>query len=96
MSELVPTRFPPLFGEDYLSALLLRMVLEHCGTMKACELSDFTIEANADAIRALADAGLIRIVDEANGRIRATPLPSAETLIARYQADKVQPYSNPS
>jgi hypothetical protein len=89
-------RLPILFGADYLYVLLLRMVLQHCGSMQAAELSDFAIEANADAIRALADAGFIRIVDQTDGRIRATVLPSAETLIARYLAEKAQSYSSPS
>jgi hypothetical protein len=78
----------PLFGEDYFFALLLRMVLEHCSTMTAGELSSFAIEANADAMQALAEAGLIKTFDQTDGRIRATVLPAAEKLIAGFLADK--------
>ena len=77
-----------LFGEDYFFALLLRMVLEHCSTMTAGELSSFSIEANADAMQALAEAGLIETFDQTDGRIRATVLPAAEKLIAKFLADK--------
>jgi hypothetical protein len=73
-----------LFGEDYFFAPLLRMVLEHCGTMTAGELSSFAIEANSDAMQALAKAGFIEILDQTDGRIRATVLPAAETLIAGF------------
>jgi hypothetical protein len=77
-----------LFGEGYFFALLLRMVLEHCSTMKAGELSSFTVEANADAMQALAKAGFIETFDQTDRRIRATVLPAAEKLIARFLADK--------
>jgi hypothetical protein len=78
----------PLFGEDYFFALLLRMVLEHCSTMTPGELSSFAIEANADAMRALAEAGFIETFDQTEGRIRAAVLPAAEKLIAGFLADK--------
>jgi hypothetical protein len=77
-----------LFGEDYFFALLLRMVLEHCSTMKAGELSSFAIQANADAMQALAEAGFIETFDQTDGRIRATVLPAADKLIAGLLADK--------
>jgi len=64
------------------------MVLEHCSTMTAGELSSFAIEANADAMQALAEAGLIKTFDQTDGRIRATVLPAAEKLIAGFLADK--------
>ena len=85
---------PPLFGEDYVTAILLRMVLEHCSTTDAGELDSFGIEANADAMRDLAQAGFIEIVEQTGERIRATVLPEAEALVARFLADKAAGRSN--
>ncbi len=83
------TERPSVFrGEEFLFALLLRMVLEHCNTTIAGELKSFEIEANADALKALADAGYIEIVEQADNRIRATVLPAADELAARLLADK--------
>lgn len=84
MSDL-PAR---LFGEDYFFALLLRMVQEYCSTMNTGELKSFGIEANADAMRALAEAGFIEIVEQTGERIRAVVLPAAEELVTRLRADK--------
>jgi hypothetical protein len=78
-----------LFGEDYFFALLFRMVQEHCSTMNAGELNSFEIEANADAMRALAEAGFIEIVEQTSEHIRAVVLPAAEALVARLLAGKV-------
>jgi hypothetical protein len=80
---------PSIFrGEEFLFALLLRMVQEHCSTMIAGELKSFEIEANADALKALAKAGYIDIVEQADNRIRATILPAADELADRLQAHK--------
>jgi hypothetical protein len=80
---------PSVFrGEEFLFALLLRMVQEHCNTTVAGELKSFEIEANADAIKALADAGYIEIIEQADNRVRATLLPAADALAARLLADK--------
>jgi hypothetical protein len=78
----------PLFGEDYTVALLLRMVLEHCSAIDAGELDSFGIEANADAMRDLARAGFIEIVEHTGERIRAKVLPEAEELVTRLLTDK--------
>jgi hypothetical protein len=51
-------------------------------------LSSFAIEANADAMQALAEAGFIETFDQTDGRVRAKVLPTAEKLIAKYLADK--------
>jgi len=77
---------PPFLGEDYLFALLLRMVQEHCSTVTAGALDSFGLEAHADAMRALGDAGYIEITEQNGPHIRATILPAAETLVARFLA----------
>lgn len=80
---------PSIFrGEEFLFALLLRMVQEHCSTMIAGELKSFGIAANADALKALANAGYVEIVEQADNRIRATVLPAGDELAARLSADK--------
>jgi hypothetical protein len=61
----------PLLGEDYLSALLLRLVLEHCRTMNSGELDSFEIEANADAMRESWDAALARRLYDAGATYKA-------------------------
>jgi hypothetical protein len=76
------------FGEEFLLALLLHMVQEHCTTMIAGELKSFEIEANADAMKALAEAGYIEIVEQAGNRVRATVLPAADELATRFQTHK--------
>jgi hypothetical protein len=79
---------PSIFrGEEFLFALLLRMVQEYCSTTIAGELKSFEIETNADAMKALAEAGCIEIVEQADNRIRANVLPSADELAARLLAD---------
>ena len=78
----------PLRGEDFLFALLLRIVLEHCSTTTEGELKSFRVEAHADAMEALAEAGYIEIVEQGSSGIRATTLPLGETLIARLLAEK--------
>jgi hypothetical protein len=88
LKESLTERSPPLCGENYIFALLLRMVQEHCGTMNVGEIDSYAIEANADAMTALADAGFIEIVGQADGRMRATVLPKGEALAARFLAEK--------
>lgn len=78
----------PLFGEDYFFALLLRMVQEHCGTMNAGEVDSYGIEANADAMKTLAEAGFIEVAERVDGRMRATVLPKGEALLARFLAER--------
>jgi hypothetical protein len=81
-------RPPPLFGEECVFALLFRMVQDHCSTMNAGELKSFGIEANADAMKALAESGFIEIVEQAENGIRAMVLPAGETLAARFVTEK--------
>jgi hypothetical protein len=44
-------RPPPLFGEEYVFALLFRTVQDQCSTMNAGEFKSFGIETNADAVQ---------------------------------------------
>ena len=67
---------------DRLRAALLRMVLEHCPKDKGI-LDGAAVHANTEAIRLLAEAGLVRIDDDADDRVHATVLPEAEALLAR-------------
>lgn len=75
-------------GEDYLSALLLRMVMDHCATMNDGELSSFAIEIHADALQALAESGLIEIIERDGAQIRAKVLPAADELVTRFLSDR--------
>ncbi len=61
-------RQPQLLGEDWLAALLLQMVLQHCGTAQPDELDSYAITANADAMTALHELGYIEITDQAGRR----------------------------
>jgi uncharacterized protein YodC (DUF2158 family) len=70
--------------DDRLRAALLRMVLEHCSEEKGI-LESVALHANTDAIRLLAEAGLVRIDDEANGGVRATVLPEADAFLVRME-----------
>ena len=44
---------PPLLGEEWVTALLLKMVVEHCATGKPYDLSSHGIAANEDAMHEL-------------------------------------------
>jgi hypothetical protein len=66
--------------EDWLLGALLRMVLEHCAGPEGT-LDSWAINANAEAMRLLAEAGLIRIDSEADGRVRATVLPEPDAFL---------------
>jgi hypothetical protein len=68
-------------GEDELTAALLRMVLQHCGST-GNTLDSGAITANAEAMKILADDGLIRINEEFGRRVHATVLPEAEAFLA--------------
>jgi hypothetical protein len=78
----------PLFGEGYVFALLFRLVQDHCGTTNAGELKSFGIGANGDAMKALAQAGFIEILDQADNDIRAVVIPAADALVARFLAER--------
>jgi len=68
-------------GEDELAAALLRMVLQHCRTA-GDTLDSGALTANAEAMKILADDGLIRIDEEFGRHVRATVLPEAEAFLA--------------
>lgn len=57
--------------EQWLTATLLRMVLEGCANLKGA-LDSFGWPAAAEAMRCLAQAGFIQTDDESGGQVRAT------------------------
>ncbi|HEX3984772.1 MAG TPA: hypothetical protein VHX12_13840 [Acidisoma sp.] len=88
LKEIPTDRLPSLFGEDYVFALLLRMVREHCSTMTASEVDSYGVEAHADAMRSLVEAGFIEIIEQTNGRMRAKMHPKGEELVAQFLAER--------
>jgi len=78
---------PDILGpEDWLFSALLDMVIAHCQTSEN-KLDSFTgWPANANAMRLLAEAGLIEITSDSEGRIKAKPLPAASAATARAEA----------
>ena len=74
-----------LTSEDRLLSALLDMVIAHCETSEN-KLDSFTgWPANANAMRLLAEAGLIEITSDSEGRIKAKPLPAASAATARAE-----------
>jgi hypothetical protein len=67
--------------EEQLSAVLLRMVLDHCARPEGT-LDSFGRLANAEAMRVLAEDGFIRIDEDSGNRLRATVMPQAESFLA--------------
>ena len=61
-------------SEDWLLAILFRLVLDHCARPEGT-LDSYERQANAEAMRLLADAGFIRVDEDVGGRVRATVLP---------------------
>jgi len=78
---------PSLFGEEWVTALLLQMVVEHCRIMgRTDELNSAGIAANEDAIREL-DGDLIEITHETHDRIFAKVTAEGRALLERLQAE---------
>lgn len=73
-------------SEDWLFSALLDMVVAHCTTSENRLDSFVGWPANENAMRLLADAGLIEITGECEGRIEAKLLPAASALTARVAA----------
>lgn len=84
MSSEGPAPDLPLRGEDYLHALLLAMLVQHC-EIAAVELDSDAIRANADAMDACAEAGLIDITAQAGGRRIGVVRPEGWTLLHRLR-----------
>jgi uncharacterized protein (DUF433 family) len=86
---------PPLWGEDSLSALLLAMLLQHSETATRGELDSYAITANADAMIACAEDGLIEVTEQAGRRIFAKVTPEGWALLERLRVEqeREQPYS---
>jgi hypothetical protein len=72
--------------EDWLFSALLDMVVAHCGRSEGKLDSFVGWPANENAMRLLAEAGLIEITSDREGRIEAKPLPAASALTARVEA----------
>ena len=82
---------PPLmFGEGEPTALLLAMVLQHCGTAQPDELDSYATTANADAMAALAESGHIAITTEFGRRITGRLTFSGRLLLASLRATQEQ------
>ena len=80
---------PPLmFGEGEPTALLLQMVLHHCGTAQRGELDSHGIAANDEAMRALHESGDIEITAERDERIFAKVTPDGWTLLDSLRAER--------
>jgi hypothetical protein len=80
---------PPLmFGEGEPTALLLQMVLHHCGTPHRGELDSREIAANAEALTMLAEDGYVEITEQAGPRIFAKVTPDGWTLLASLRAEQ--------
>ena len=72
--------------EDYLSALLLAMLLEHCRTASTAtggELFSRGIAADTHAMLHCAEAGLIEITKQLGPRVFAVVLPEGWALLER-------------
>jgi hypothetical protein len=77
----------PLFGEEWVTALLLQMLVEHCRIMgRTDELNSAGIAANEDAMREL-DGELIEITHETHDRIFAKVTAEGRALLERLQAE---------
>jgi hypothetical protein len=74
-----------LSSEDWLFSALLDMVIAHCERSEN-KLDSFGWPANETAMRLLAEAGLIEIKSDVDGRIMADVLPAAGALTARGAA----------
>jgi uncharacterized protein (DUF433 family) len=81
---------PPLmFGEGEPTALLLAMVLHHCGTAGPAELDSYGVKVNVDAMRMLHQDGYIEIIDDECGdRIAAKLTFPGRLLIPSLRAEQ--------
>ena len=75
-----------LTAEDRLLAALLDMVIAHCERSENKLDSFVGWPANENAMRLLAEAELIEITSDSDGRIEAKRLPAASALTARVEA----------
>ena len=81
---------PLMFGEGEPTALLLAMVAHHCSTAQPDELDSHGIEANAEAMMMLHDAGYIEITNRDGERIFANLLPAGRTLLESLRGEQEQ------
>jgi hypothetical protein len=88
--EVSDTWQGPWFGEEPAAALLLVMVLHHCGTEQPDRLDSKAIPANAEAMIACAEDGYIDLTGESDGRLFAVVLPEARALIKRHRAEQAK------
>jgi hypothetical protein len=76
----------PFRGEEWLAALLLQMVMQHCEMAKPGELDSYAITANADAMREL-DGDLIEITEQFGRRVFAKVTPKGRAMLDRLRAE---------
>jgi hypothetical protein len=75
-------------GEEYLSALLLAMVLQHCESPRfSGQLDSYAITANADAMICCAEDGYIELTAAAGRRICAVVTPEGQALLERLRVE---------
>ena len=79
----------PLFGEQWVAALLLQMVVHHCATAPADHLDTHNIRANAEALIELSYGGEVEIIDEAGDDITAKLTPRGRALLERLRAGRL-------
>jgi hypothetical protein len=90
MGNDLPTTDLTFRGEEYLSALLLAIVLRHCGTATRGELDSRGIKANDDAMISCAEDGFIDLTGQEGGRLFGAVRPEGWALLERLRADQAK------
>jgi hypothetical protein len=90
MNDDLPATDLTFRGEEFLSALLLAMVLEHCGTATPGELDSREIKANADAMISCTEDGFIDLTGQTGGRLFGAVRPEGWALLERLRADQAK------
>jgi uncharacterized protein (DUF433 family) len=86
LDDLAPPRFCD-FCEDWLTGLLLQMVVEHCRIGETDELDSHRIAANEDAMDELATEHLINISAATDDRILASVTAEGWAFLERLQGE---------
>ena len=84
-----PDQSPPLYGEEWVAALLLQMIVEHCATAPPDHLHSHNVRANAEAIIELFYSGEIEIIEEAGDDIAAKLTAKGRALLERLRAGRL-------
>src|SRR5947209_1387481 len=75
-------------AKEYLCALLLATVMEHCSTGTGEMLDSGGVRSNAEDMVACAQGGLIQITGQEGGRIFGTVTPDGHALIERLRMEQ--------